>query len=191
MAEKEIVTTVGQEVPDGEVEIEAELRSLFDDAREGESRLRTLAATKRTQGKIDIAEVYEELAPLFGLTADLTATLTDEVMSIEEDLEELHEAAAAGVPAQSALLREDADKYLALFQLYAQLLAQLAPQIPDGTGGADQREALARLTSMTEGMREFTESIVIEVEDDDEDEADGEGAGDDDDDDDADDADDE
>jgi len=86
-------------------------------------------------------------------------------VNIEDQLDDL----PAGAGGESALLQEDADKYLQLFEQFLRLLDGLTGLVPAGVEGDAQREVFATLRRMTDGMAEYTKSIVIEDDEDDED----------------------
>jgi hypothetical protein len=152
---------------------ESEFKSLWTDATEGRARLAALAKSATDAGHPEIAKVYDEISEtVMGLLVDLTMATGGAIMNaesdiqdLEEDVEDLEKDRPAGADAsESALLPEDAEKYLQLFGQYMRLFDGLAEVIPAGPEGDQQRSVFATLRRMTEGMMEFTKSIIIEPE---------------------------
>jgi hypothetical protein len=161
-----------QQAAEDDPDTEGEFKVLWADANDGRERLRALARAATEAGHQEIAKVYTEVAEtVLGLLVDLTMTTGGAIMRAEDDIADLEEEQDEKPGGDgSSLLPEDADKYLQLFGQYIRLFDGLAEVIPPGADGDAQREVFATLRRMTEGMMEFTESIVTEPEDDDEDE---------------------
>lgn len=149
---------------DPEPDTQAEFHSLYTDADEGRARLETLAKAADTAGQPEIAKVYRELAgTAMTLMMDLAAATGGALVTLEDDMGDLERGAGGGAaPEESGLLQEDADKYLQLFEQFTKLLDGLAPFVPVGAEGDQQREVFATLRRMTDGMSEFTRSIIID-----------------------------
>jgi hypothetical protein len=157
--------------PTDEPDTESEFRTLYIDAAEGRDRFASLAKSADDAGKPEIAKVYREVGgTVMTLIMDLASASAVAIVDLENHVADLPDGAGD----TSALLKEDADKYLQLFEQYTKLLDGLTSLVPAGVEGDAQREVFATLRRMTQGMADFTKSIVIEDEDDDDDDDDDE-----------------
>jgi hypothetical protein len=160
------LTNPNQVSGDDEPDTESEFRTLYTDAADGRDRFVALAKVAEDAGNADVAKVYREIGgTVMTLFMDMAAASGGAFVNIEDQLDDL----PAGAGGESALLQEDADKYLQLFEQFLRLLDGLTGLVPAGVEGDAQREVFATLRRMTDGMAEYTKSIVIEDDEDDED----------------------
>jgi hypothetical protein len=162
------LTNPNQVSGDDEPDTESEFRTLYTDAADGRDRFVALAKAAEDAGNADVAKVYREIGgTVMTLFMDMAAASGGAFVNIEDQIDSLP---TGGDDRGSGLLQEDADKYLQLFDQFLRLLDGLTGLVPAGVEGDAQREVFATLRRMTEGMTEYTKSIVIEVDEDDEDE---------------------
>jgi hypothetical protein len=161
------LTNPNQVSGDDEPDTESEFRTLYTDAGEGRDRFAALAKAAEDAGNADVAKVYREIGgTVMTLLMDLAAATAASLVNVEDRIDDLPGGGASG---GSGLLQEDADKYLQLFEQFIRLLDGLTGVVPAGVDGDAQREVFATLRRMTEGMADFTKSIVIADEEEDED----------------------
>lgn len=155
------------EATSDEADTESEFHNLFSDAKDGQDRFETLAKSAEAAGNVEIAKVYREMsATVLGLIADMAMSAGGALIAVEDAIDSMPDGDG---PKESGLLREDADKYLALFDQYLRLLDGLGSIVPEGSEGDAQREVFATLRRLTVGMREYTTSIVLDDDDEDDD----------------------
>jgi hypothetical protein len=158
------LTNPNQVSGDDGPDTESEFRSLYTDAADGRDRFVALAKAAEDAGNADVAKVYREIGgTVMTLFMDMAAASGGAFVNIEDQLDDLPAGGEGGV---SGLLQEDADKYLQLFDQFIRLLDGLTGLVPAGVEGDAQREVFATLRRMTEGMADFTKSIVIEDDED-------------------------
>jgi hypothetical protein len=151
-------------VNDDDPDTDAEFKSLYTDAMEGRDRFASLAKVADDAGHAEVAKVYREIGgAVMTLLMDMIAASGNALVNIETDLDDIPTGGAA---TESGLLADDAEKYLQLFDQYVRLLDGLTGLVPSGSEGDAQREVFATLRRMTEGMVEYTRSIIIEEEED-------------------------
>jgi hypothetical protein len=141
---------------------EEEFKALYTDATEGRDRFEVLAKAADAAGHPEIAKVYREVSgTVMGLLVDIVGASANALISVEDAIDALPGGGDGG----SSLTREDADKYIALFDQYLRLLDGLDSLVPAGPEGEKQHEVFATLRRLTSGMVEFTESIVDGIAD--------------------------
>jgi hypothetical protein len=167
MPEMTIQGPQAQEPTIEDPDTDAEFKALYTDAIEGRDRFAALAKAADEAGKPDVANIYREIGgTVMTLFMDVAAASGNALVNIEDQIDGLP---AGGATGGSGLLPEDAEKFLQLFDQYMRLLDGLTALVPAGSDGDAQREVFATLRRMTEGMVEYTKSIVLDEDPEDDD----------------------
>ena len=169
MSEPQAIQATNNE-PEPEADTDQEFHAIHTDAIQSRERFELLAKEAEAAGKPEIAAVYREVSSeVLGLIAEMAMSTAGAIIAVEDAVDGLEDTVDAlpggGAPDDSSLLKEDADKYLSLFDQYLRLLEGLSNIVPKGSDGDEQRKIFATLKRLTEGMIEFTKSISPETDD--------------------------